>query len=282
MTSRARSRKEELAHLRDRLRRQGWTYERIAARIRVEHGVNIRVAFRLAHGLTQQQVADRWNTLWPGEDGPKTGKHISYWEAWPAPSGRTPSLATLGRLAAIYACRPGDLLDAADYPPTRVDAPTPPDSRSDSMSGALLRPVVAAPVAPAGTAGGSLLRPEARDCLKPAAAPYVDTRLVRLTDHLAAMTTIADSNASLSARQRDVAFHQMIDFFVSWAQTMNRRVLLRQHRLGRGNRRRGTPVPRTATRPAGTPRHRHPAAQPCRRHRRRPHRTGAVALYPSR
>jgi transcriptional regulator with XRE-family HTH domain len=120
MTTRARSRKEELAQLRDQLRGEGWTPVRIAARIRAEHGVNIRVAFRLAHGLTQQQVADRWNTLWP-EDGPKTGKHISYWEAWPAPSGRTPTIATLGRLAAIYECRPGDLLDQDDYAPTAAD-----------------------------------------------------------------------------------------------------------------------------------------------------------------
>ncbi len=121
MTSRARSRKEELAQLRERLRAERWTHDQIADRIRAEHGVNSRVAFRLAHGLTQQQVADRWNELWPHEDGPKTGKHISYWEAWPAPSGRTPTLATLGRLAVIYQCRPGDLLDHDDYPHLGLD-----------------------------------------------------------------------------------------------------------------------------------------------------------------
>lgn len=69
---------------------------------------------RLAHGLTQAQVADRWNDLWP-ETTPKTAKHISYWEIWPETGGRAPSLDTLNRLAMLYHCRAGDLLGGEDH-----------------------------------------------------------------------------------------------------------------------------------------------------------------------
>ncbi len=87
---RTRSRKDELADLCKRLRASGWSIDRIAHRIRADYRVNVRVAYRLACGLTQQQVADRWNERWPGTDAPKTSKQISYWESWPAPSGRPP------------------------------------------------------------------------------------------------------------------------------------------------------------------------------------------------
>ncbi len=96
------------------LRRAGWTYTRIASDWNVRYGLNPRVAMRLAHGLTQAQVADRWNDLWP-EPTPRTAKHISYWEIWPEPGGRAPSLDTLNRLAMIYHCRAGDLLGGEDH-----------------------------------------------------------------------------------------------------------------------------------------------------------------------
>jgi len=107
----ARSFKQEA----DALRAQGWTYRQIAADWVRRYGVNSRVAFRLAHGLTQADVALRWNDEWPDEESPKTAKHISYWEAWPAPSGRTPSLDTLNKLAFLYECAAGDLLDGEDH-----------------------------------------------------------------------------------------------------------------------------------------------------------------------
>ncbi len=84
----------------EQLRAAGWTYRRIAAEWRQRYGFNSRVAFRLAHGLTQADVASRWNEQWPDPDSPKTAKQISYWEIWPAPGGRCPSVDTLNRLAA--------------------------------------------------------------------------------------------------------------------------------------------------------------------------------------
>jgi hypothetical protein len=73
------------------LRELDWSYRRIAHRLVARH------------------------QLWP-ESGPaKTGKAWSYWEGWPAKGGRAPSAAVLWRLAELYQCRPGDLLDGPDF-----------------------------------------------------------------------------------------------------------------------------------------------------------------------
>src|SRR6266508_5535800 len=117
MAKRYRSRREELTQLRCTLRAQGATFRHIAQLVAARYNINSRVAYRLAHGLTQQQVADQWNELYPSTDGeqPITHKHVSYWEAWPGPTGRAPSPEVLNRLARIYLCRAADLLDGADY-----------------------------------------------------------------------------------------------------------------------------------------------------------------------
>ncbi|MGI5211808.1 hypothetical protein [Plantactinospora sp. CA-290183] len=65
--------------------------------------------------MTQSEVAQRWNELWPESDAPKTAKQISYWEIWPGSAGRAPSLDTLNKLAYLYRCSAGELLDGEDY-----------------------------------------------------------------------------------------------------------------------------------------------------------------------
>jgi tetratricopeptide (TPR) repeat protein len=99
----------------EQLRAAGWTYRRIAAEWRQQYGFNSRVAFRLAHELTQADVAKQWNEQWPDLDSPKTAKQISYWEIWPGAGGRCPSVETLNRLAYLYQCSAGELLDGEDY-----------------------------------------------------------------------------------------------------------------------------------------------------------------------
>jgi hypothetical protein len=114
---RFRSRRAEISSLRAELSDKGAPVRQTASLIRARYNVNSRVAYRHAHGLTQQQVADRWNDLWPSRDGesPITHKHVSYWEAWPATTGRAPSAEALNRLARIYRCNAADLLDGDDY-----------------------------------------------------------------------------------------------------------------------------------------------------------------------
>jgi hypothetical protein len=121
------STRRERAQLVAVLRAEGKSWADIAGVIQHRFGVNPRVAFRWAHGWTQDDVARQWCSLWPDE--PRTNQNLSTWERWPQ-AGHEPSLQTLGRLARIYACDASDLvtdmgryrhLDAAP-PPTIADA----------------------------------------------------------------------------------------------------------------------------------------------------------------
>jgi hypothetical protein len=108
------SQRRERAELSARLRAAGKTWAEIAAVFRERYRINARVAMRLAHGWSQREVADRWTARWP--DDPKTLKHISYWEQWPAPSGHEPGLRVLASLACLYQCSAGELLaDVGDF-----------------------------------------------------------------------------------------------------------------------------------------------------------------------
>jgi hypothetical protein len=111
---RPRSAKGEQRLLVDQLRREGATWPVVATAIRDRWGVNMRVAFRLAHGWSQGDAAVAWNARWPDE--PKTHKSFSTWELWPGPNGHAPSLPVLDRLAELYECGVADLLaDAGGY-----------------------------------------------------------------------------------------------------------------------------------------------------------------------
>lgn len=104
--------RQEQARYAQELREQHKTWCEAAELFRARYGVSARVAFRLVRGWSQRRAADEWNARWPAD--PKTFKNFSYWEAWPAKSGRSPSLDVLSRLAALYECRIADLLADCD------------------------------------------------------------------------------------------------------------------------------------------------------------------------
>jgi tetratricopeptide (TPR) repeat protein len=115
MLDRAPSAKQERAALTAQLRSQGKSWGEVAEVFRKRYKVTYLIAFRLAHGLSQQDVIDIWNDLWP-DRRPKTARNLSTWERWPYRSGHEPSLTTLSRLAQIYQCSVSDLLaDWGDY-----------------------------------------------------------------------------------------------------------------------------------------------------------------------
>jgi len=94
-----------------RLHADGATYGQIVTAWASQHRISPLTAARLAHGLTQQQVADRWNELWPDPERPKNAKSVSYWET----GERQPSRDSLNKLALLYRCSAGVLLGGEDY-----------------------------------------------------------------------------------------------------------------------------------------------------------------------
>ncbi|MHB1876054.1 MAG: hypothetical protein ACYCPF_14495 [Streptosporangiaceae bacterium] len=114
MSGKPRSMRQAQAAHAARLRELGRGWAEIGAVFQATYRVNPRVALRLAHGWSQPQSAARWTARWP--DDPKTFKNFSYWEQWPGPTGHSPSLETLDKLAQLYECKMTDLLaDCRDY-----------------------------------------------------------------------------------------------------------------------------------------------------------------------
>jgi ADP-ribose pyrophosphatase YjhB (NUDIX family) len=94
-----------------RLHTEGATYGQIVATWTKRDYISALTAGRLAHGLTQRHVADRWNELWPDPEHLMSAKTISYWET----GSRQPSRDSLNKLAFLYRCSAGVLLDGHDY-----------------------------------------------------------------------------------------------------------------------------------------------------------------------
>jgi transcriptional regulator with XRE-family HTH domain len=116
MTPRYRSRRARMAALSAQLRADGHSWAQVARVIQEQEQLNARVALRLAHGWTQEEVATRWNERWLPKNGSAglTDKNISCWETWPH-SGVEPSIKTLRRLAQLYQCDVGQLVEDGDY-----------------------------------------------------------------------------------------------------------------------------------------------------------------------
>lgn len=108
----------EIKKKRNQLRRDmladGRTYEEIATAMAEEFGDRRRVAWRNAHGWTQQHVADLFNQLIKDPRSPMTDARISDYERWPINGGSKPTPETLDILAAIYGTTRLQIVDDHD------------------------------------------------------------------------------------------------------------------------------------------------------------------------
>ncbi|MGH3569382.1 MAG: helix-turn-helix domain-containing protein [Pseudonocardia sp.] len=227
MTRQPERRRGELARLCAELRGQGCTYREIAGRIRGELRVNARVAFRLAHGLTQAEVAERWNAKWPDQEALKTDKQISYWEVWPAPSGRRPSLDTLNKLAFLYQCSAGELLDGQDH--SHLDPAASALDRVPERSGepSPTAPAVPLPAASSGTGHPSVSLSDPAGFVATGCDLWVPERFAtQLAAPVGGLIAVAGGTLGWSARQRDAVCQQLVDLFALWGHTMDRRIVL--------------------------------------------------------
>jgi tetratricopeptide (TPR) repeat protein len=203
-----RSQKQQREQLVRALRAAGKSWVDVAEALRQRYRFNARVAFRYAHEWSQHQAAHEWNQRWPDEL--KTFKSFSYWEQWPSRTGHAPTFDNLSKLAELYECAVSDLLvdlpnfryrDSAIRPPDTALTVYKPDAEL----------VVPSDVAVWATATGLQLP---------------DTLVAMLMHYLGSLVT-PDHKMHNTPRDRDQAYHQLVQFLRSWAHTMDRRDVLR-------------------------------------------------------
>jgi tetratricopeptide (TPR) repeat protein len=197
------SRKQQREQVVASLRAEGKSWVEIAAVLRERYRFNARVALRYAHGWSQREAADEWNKRWPDEL--KSFKMFSYWEMWPSGTGHAPSFDNLSKLAELYECAVSDLL--VDLPDFRhLDTMT-----SSTQTTALVLPtpeaelVVPGDLAVWATAAGLQLP---------------DTFVALLMQHLGSLV-VPDREGFVTPRDRDRAYHQLVQFLRSWAHVMD-------------------------------------------------------------
>jgi tetratricopeptide (TPR) repeat protein len=202
-----RSHKQQREQLVRSLRAAGKSRVEVAEALRQRYRFNARVALRYAHEWSQRQAADEWNQRWPDEL--KTFKTFSYWEQWPSSTGHAPTFDNLSKLAELYECAVSDLL--VDLPDFRHrDTPSSAQATAPMIPQPDAELIVPSDVAVWATATGLTLP---------------DTFVAMLMHYLASLAP-ADREARTTPRDRDRAYHQLVQFLRSWAHTMDRRDVL--------------------------------------------------------
>ncbi|MGH3800148.1 MAG: hypothetical protein ACRDTD_08480, partial [Pseudonocardiaceae bacterium] len=116
MTQRPRRGGDERARLRRDLLDVRWPVDQIAEEMQRRFGDSPLAAFRHALGLSQAEVAARWDAICAlrGE-AIMTGTRISAYERYPAPGTKRPTAGVLAVFAEIYATTPRRLISPALY-----------------------------------------------------------------------------------------------------------------------------------------------------------------------
>lgn len=228
------SAKAERDRLRDRMRGLGCSIPQTAAEMGRQFNLRPRLAWRHALGWPQWKLSQQYNTVHPGA---RLSDHrVSEYESWPH-GGAPPSLRYLARLATTYGhgCTPSQLVDADDLehltPPDRClltasgngypfVAPTTTPSRG-------LRRGTLLPALPAGQPDAELVVPADTSGWAAAMGQQLPGSLAMLLMTYLGSVAPSDRDALRTPRERDRAYHQLVQFLRSWAHTMDRRDVLR-------------------------------------------------------
>ncbi|MGH3830367.1 MAG: hypothetical protein ACRDRS_07915 [Pseudonocardiaceae bacterium] len=203
-----RSQKGERDQVARSMRADGRSWVEVAEVLRQRYRLNARVALRYAHGWSQRQVAEEWNKRWPDEL--KTFKTFSYWEQWPSSTGHAPHLDSFAKLAQLYECAVSDLL--VDLPDFRhLDAKF--DTQITALS--MHAPVV------------KLVSPNDPPRWPTATGLPLPDNFATLLVQFLGSWALPDRDVLVAARDRDQAYHQLVQFLHSWAHTVDRRNALR-------------------------------------------------------
>jgi tetratricopeptide (TPR) repeat protein len=203
-----RSLKQQREQLVRSLQAEGKSRVEVAEALRQRYGFNARVAFRYAHGWSQRQAAEEWNKRWPDEL--KTLKNFSYWEQWPSCTGNAPTFSNLTKLAELYECAVSDLL--VDLPNFRHLDTT---SNTQETVPAIPEPDIELIVPSDVAVWASTL-----------SRTLPEKVLISLMQHLKALAC-SDHGMHTTPRDRDHAYHQLVQFLRRWAHIMDRRDVLR-------------------------------------------------------
>ncbi|MGH3929441.1 MAG: hypothetical protein ACRDTF_05625, partial [Pseudonocardiaceae bacterium] len=230
------SAKAERDRLRDRMRSYGCTMAQIAAEMSRRFNLRPRIAWRHALGWPQWKVAQHYLTLHP--EAKLGDNRVSEYEAWPH-GGSPPNLGYLARLAATYGhgCTIAQLVDADDLakftPADRVLLTTAPAATSSigtpntPLPATLEHPGLRVIVLPAAQPGAELIVPADPTLWAGATGLQLpDDLTILLVTWLGSLT--ASNGAALSTPGgHDQAYHRLVQFLTSWANTMKRRNALR-------------------------------------------------------
>ncbi|MGH3872487.1 MAG: hypothetical protein ACRDSR_13445 [Pseudonocardiaceae bacterium] len=198
-----RSRKQQREQVVRSLRAEGKSWVEVAEALRQRYRFNARVALRYAHEWSQRQAADEWNKRWPDEL--KTFKMFSYWEMWPSNTGHAPTFDNLGKLAELYECAVSDLL---------VDLP---DFRHRDTASRLTIP----------KSDAELIVPNDVAVRAITTGLQLPGNVVALLMQCLGALAPSGSDVLSTPRERERAYHHLVQFLRRWAHTMDRRDVLR-------------------------------------------------------
>jgi tetratricopeptide (TPR) repeat protein len=93
-----------------------WPTDQIADEMQRRFGDSALASYRHAHGLSQADVAERWDTICPPSgEATMSGTRISAYERYPAAGTKRPTAGVLAVFAEIYATTPRRLISPDQY-----------------------------------------------------------------------------------------------------------------------------------------------------------------------